>query len=83
MKRSEIIEMIAHNIYLSEFDFNNGDWYLLESDVKQQYIDTADILLSLLEQAGMEPPKRSRYVEADEYGEGFWLPCNSWEPEDE
>lgn len=67
MKKSEMVNKIL--------ELTDNYFPISEGDIHK--------VLTLAEKLGMEPPIRTVYVKADEYGEGFYMPENSWEPEDE
>jgi hypothetical protein len=80
MKRSEALKLIANQL-----DFLNGRFHGLRVNFTEQELKSADVILTTLEQAGMQPPVR--YVH---FADGQKVPGSyeygvadyTWEPED-
>ena len=78
MKRSDMIELMACNLYLLKpCAFSDESWENLDKDEKEFYYDNARLILSLQEGAGMLPP---RITSTDDIR---LLGNNWWEPEDD
>ena len=91
MKRSEMLELIASNLFTIEPIDSSlvfESWDSLDPDVRQIYIDNANLILSLIEKAGMQPPNVTltqlfpnvNIEIAEMHSKHFYA---VWEPEDE